>query len=145
MLRPLVLLSIAALVAMQPGRPRQGPLCLTYEPAPVTLRGRLETHTFAGPPNFESIRNGDKRVDLPVLVLARPVCINGDSASELNTERESGVREIQLRIPLGSDSLATLVRHLQGLPVLVTGTLSHAVAGGEYTKVIFTVSKLRAA
>jgi hypothetical protein len=34
--------------------------CLSYEPAVVTLSGTLVRKTFPGPPNYKSVKKGDK-------------------------------------------------------------------------------------
>ncbi len=34
--------------------------CLSYEPNIVTLSGTLVRKTFPGPPNYESVKKGDK-------------------------------------------------------------------------------------
>ena len=38
--------------------------CLSYQPAAVTLKGVIARETFAGPPNYESIKDGDVPRDL---------------------------------------------------------------------------------
>ncbi len=34
--------------------------CLSYEPTEVRLTGTISRKTFPGPPNYQSIRKGDK-------------------------------------------------------------------------------------
>ncbi len=44
--------------------------------APISLEGRLERHVYPGPPNYESIRRGDRAEPAYILVLDRPICIS---------------------------------------------------------------------
>lgn len=43
----------------------------------VTFSGRLTHKVFPGPPNFESVRQGDKPEGAYILTLAAPVCVQG--------------------------------------------------------------------
>jgi hypothetical protein len=52
---------------------------------PVTLSGRLESHVYPGPPNYESIRGGDRAEGAYILVLDRPICI--DDGGEFGNAR----------------------------------------------------------
>jgi hypothetical protein len=50
--------------------------CLAYEPAVVQLIGTISKKTFPGPPNYESIKKGDKPetywvLDLPDTVASQ--------------------------------------------------------------------------
>src|SRR4051812_13332173 len=60
--------------------------CLSYETDGVQLSGTISKRTFPGPPNYESIRRGDKPETYRVLHLAKPVCTtaNGDNDAEAN-------------------------------------------------------------
>ncbi|MBS1169086.1 MAG: hypothetical protein H6R01_4 [Burkholderiaceae bacterium] len=55
--------------------------CLEYEPAEVTLTGKLKRYTFPGPPNFESVAKGDMAETGYYLQLKKAVCINGNPDS----------------------------------------------------------------
>lgn len=54
--------------------------------ATVTATGRLTLRHLAGPPNFDSIRRGDKDMQTFILVLPRTTCIDdgGDFADPKN-------------------------------------------------------------
>ncbi len=144
MVRRLTLLCIGALVAVAPLlRAQASSSCLAYEPAVVTLRGRLVSRVYPGPPNLESTKAGDEPEHVLILALPRSVCVHGDSAAQLNTETERGLREMQLVID--QDSLWAAVRRLGRRSVLVTGTLFHAGTAHHHTRVLITVTKLEAA
>jgi len=75
------MLVLVALLAAAPAAP-SGP-CLPITEAqdgPVTLSGQLERHVYPGPPNYESIRRGDRAETAYILVLDRPVCLREETA-----------------------------------------------------------------
>jgi hypothetical protein len=104
--------------------------CLYY--GAVSLTGRLVQQTYPGPPDFESVTQGDRPLVIWILQLDTGVCIITSDASHPNTYNE---REIQ--IVLGSDQYArtsryTEYRHLLGKRIAVTGRL--LPGGGKYEK-----------
>ncbi len=113
--------------------------CLRFEPAEVTLVGTLITRTYPGPPNYTSIEEGDMPEIASILVLTEPICVAADPDDELNSERVSNVREIQLVIPGSSDT------ELSGKPVVVRGRLFSALTGHHHVRVLLSVSMLHAA
>lgn len=73
---------LAALLALNAPA---APACLDVRggDAPVLLEGQLERHVYPGPPNYESIRHGDRAVPTHILVLDRPICIDdGDEFAD---------------------------------------------------------------
>ena len=58
--------------------------CLLYEPASVTLTGRVSLKAFPGPPNYESIAEGDTPEAAWLLRLAKPICVKADGQDEFN-------------------------------------------------------------
>ena len=69
--------------------------CLEFEPKTVNLSGILARETHPGPPNYESIRRGDKRETIWVLRLSKPICVTG--TDDINV-REDNQREVQLAL-----------------------------------------------
>src|SRR5690242_5188894 len=55
--------------------------CLPYEPLIVELRGVLIQRTFPGPPNYESIRKGDRAETSWLLDRPDSICVQEDKAS----------------------------------------------------------------
>jgi hypothetical protein len=104
--------------------------CLRY--GFVSLAGRLVQQTYPGPPDFESVTQGDEARIIWILQLERGVCIDGSDSSYPSAYNE---REIQL--VLGSDQYARTqpyaqYRHLLGQRITVTGKL--IPGGAKYEK-----------
>ena len=71
--------------------------CLKYEPEVVELVGKVKRHTFPGPPNYESVEQGDRPETYWVLCLSKPICVEPAANSpKLNSNRESGISQLQL-------------------------------------------------
>ena len=134
----LFLFSTAACVAQ--ARPAAG--CLSYEPAVVTLNGILIRETFPGPPNYESVPQGDKPETYWLLDLARPVCVNEDKGEPDLNPMQKAVRRVQLVL----DPKA-YERHkgLFGKRVVATGTLFGAFTAHHHSPVLLTVRTLEMA
>ncbi len=113
--------------------------CLGYEPADVSLTGKIVSRTYPGPPNYESIAGGDSAETAIILVLAEPICVAGHPARELNSEGFSEVRELQL-VPSGQD-----LRGLLGRRAEVRGTLFSGHTAHHRTRVLLSVTSLSAA
>ncbi|WP_394781466.1 DUF4431 domain-containing protein [Undibacterium sp.] len=110
--------------------------CLHYEPARVTLTGKLHRQTFPGAPNFESIKDGDAAETGFYLTLAQPVCTVEDAERE-----ESGfasVKEVQLVL---DQALYDVLRPKLGQQVSLSGQLFAGFTGHHHTDVLLTVDK----
>ena len=94
--------------------------CLSYEPAVVTLSGTLARKTFPGPPNYESIKKGDRPETSWFLDLPESVCVNEDKAEPGLNPKQSGIREIQLVL---QPEQYQQHKGMLGRKVLATGTL----------------------
>ncbi len=115
--------------------------CLEYGPT-VSLTGRLHSRIFPGPPNYQSIRRGDRKETALLLTLAQNVCTTGNDPQGIDVP-ETRVREVQLAI---TDSAHwKVVRRLTGKRAIVKGTLFHAHTGHHRTKVLMDVANIRAA
>lgn len=129
----LLLMSATSTVHAQDRRPTSD--CLRYEPDSVRLVGTMRRHTFPGPPNYESIRNGDMVETGYYLHLDRPVCTVGKD--EINVPL-SGVRFVQL--VLDSAGYARL-RPLLGRRVALRGTLFAEHTGHHHAPLLLVVAK----
>ena len=114
--------------------------CLSAEPAAVTLKGRITRRTFAGRPNYESIKKGDEPETYWILHLARPVCVLGD---DFNDQPEKNVSKVQL-VFSGSEPYARYKKFFSKR-VVVGGKLFHANTGHHHTKVLIMVSGMKGA
>jgi hypothetical protein len=108
--------------------------CLSYEPARVSLTGTISKKTFPGPPNYESIKRGDKPETYWVLHLEKPICTKASA----DNDAETGVADLQLIL---TRKQYALYRKLLGrrAPLTVTGKLSHAITGHHHTPVLMEV------
>ncbi|HEX5734736.1 MAG TPA: DUF4431 domain-containing protein [Blastocatellia bacterium] len=114
--------------------------CLSYEPATVTLNGKITRKTFAGPPNYESLKEGDTPETYWVLHLTKPICVNGDENMPGGEEPERNVSNIQLIL---SKEQYARYRGLVGKRVEVSGKLMHAITGHHHTNVLLTATGIK--
>ena len=113
--------------------------CAKYEPAVTRLVGTVTTREYPGPPNFESIAAGDTPERQWILILKRPLCVDGDPTSDLNPDSKTGVAEIQLMADRGARNLS----RLSGKEVEVSGTLFAAHTGHHRVPVLLKVQSTR--
>ena len=124
------------------GQAQSQPDCLSYEPAVVRLRGILVRKTFPGPPNYESIKKGDRPEAYWLLDLLAPVCINAAAVEpDLNPAR-NGVHQIQLVV---RSKQYSQYKSLLGKRVVATGTLFGQHTGHHHTPVLLTLRTLEEA
>src|SRR5262245_41708555 len=129
----IVLLTRASVPALQ------APACFHFEPAVSTISGTLVRKTYAGPPNYEDIKSGDRPETGWYVRLAKPICVTGTPGDEVNGEDERGVDLVQL--VLTHDEYKT---HggLVGKKVKATGTFFRWHTGHHHTPVLLTVTRL---
>jgi len=115
--------------------------CFEYGPT-VSLTGRLSSQVFPGPPNYQSIRRGDRKETALLLGLVQTICTTGNDPQGFDVP-ETEVRQVQLAIT--KEAHWKIARRLVGKHVTVTGTLFHAHTGHHRTKVLIDVANVRAA
>ena len=111
---------------------------LSYEPATVELEGRLTVQWKYGPPNFGENPKTDKRVKVPIIVLAKAINVRGTPGAAHNAVSVQGARRIQL---VFTDP-AMDYKSLAGKDIVVKGSLFHAETGGHYTDVVMSVQSI---
>jgi hypothetical protein len=121
---------------------RSAPDCFRFEPAVATISGPLVRHTFAGPPNYEDVKKGDRPETGWYVRLAEPICFVGTPGDAVNGEDVAGVDLVQL--VLTHDEYKTHGR-LVGQNVKATGTFFHWHTGHHHTPVLLTVTRLERA
>ena len=134
------LVLLAALLSALPGfSQNQSSSCLRYEPSVLQIRGILTRKTFPGPPNYESIRKGDKPEIYFFLNPPLPFCVEQSMTEpELNPQLR-GIKSVQLVLqPDDYKQYANLV----GKKVIATGTLFGAHTAHHRTPVLLTVKQL---
>ena len=135
-------LAAALLIVAASCWPASAQQCLKYGPTVVSLTGTLRSQTFPGPPNYESIKRGDRKETAIILTLVARTCTTGNDPQGVDVP-ETGIREVQLVVT--KDAHWRIVRRLLGKRAKVAGTLFHAFAGHHRTKVLIDVSSIRAA
>lgn len=135
-------LQISLLLLMCPalGRNTQaepGRNCLSYGPTKVRLTGTLIKRTFPGPPNYESIPDGDKPETYWLLALSRPDCVNADKNDSFNLAQRK-IRRIQLVFL--NRTIYKTQHWLLRKRAVVEGTLFGANNGHHHTPVLLIVS-----
>ncbi|MBI4406208.1 MAG: DUF4431 domain-containing protein [Deltaproteobacteria bacterium] len=110
-----------------------------YGPAVVECRGKLRLVYFPGPPNYESIKDGDEREVVYLLELEEPfdIAAANDRKKPLNDSEGWGknVKRIQLT------SNGPLGKHV-GKKVIVRGKLFEAIFAHHHTSVLMEVLKV---
>ena len=113
--------------------------CLKYEPEVVQLQGKVKRVVFPGPPNYESVKDGDQPEAHYVLFLPKGVCVQGDPKDEINSESEKEITSMQLMI-----TSYNKYRPLLGKNVNVKGKLMHSHTGHHHTNVLLQVESMTA-
>lgn len=116
--------------------------CLSYEPTMVKVSGTLIQKTFPGPPNYESVRKGDKAEVDWLVELRSPVCVTEDKADPDLNPSQDRIHELQLVL---SPEAFKDYRNLMGRDVVAQGTLFGAHTGHHHTPVLLTVSSIKPA
>lgn len=115
--------------------------CVAYEPDSVQLTGRIVRKVFPGPPNYESVAEGDKPEEAWILHLARPICVRAAKKDQDNVA-VGNVSDLHLLLR------GNQFRQLRGLmrkgPVTLTGTLFHSLTGHHHTTVLMDVTRMKA-
>ena len=97
--------------------------CLRY--GPVGIAGTIVQHTYAGPPDYESVTKGDEPRTVWVLQLDERICVEG------NRRYPREVIQLEIELALTPEQYRQY-RDLLGQRVRVTGELKHG--GANYQK-----------
>ncbi|MCW7548508.1 DUF4431 domain-containing protein [Photorhabdus sp. APURE] len=103
----------------------------------ITLDGTLLKITYPGPPNYESVENGDTPETYWVLQPDKPIgCAKGAP--------EWGDYNL-MQLVVESDDFYDIYRSLIGRRVSVTGTIMYAVTGHHHTPIMLETQRIEAA
>lgn len=112
--------------------------CLPYEPALVTVSGKLTRETYPGPPNYEDISKGDAEETGFYLSLPKPICTAGDSSGSeesFASYPQENITTIQLVI---DKSGYEALRPYLGKEISLQGTLFAAHTGHHHAPVLIS-------
>ena len=109
--------------------------CLHYGGSPVTLSGKVKLQTFFGPPNYGENPDTDSRETQAILLLAKPICVEANTAEY--EEAEQNQLEVTL-VPLKKENL----KSYEGKQTAVQGTLYHAHTGHHHTPVLIEITRI---
>lgn len=114
--------------------------CLSYEPVPVTLKGKVLLKVFPGRPGFESIKAGDEPEGAWILHLAKPICVKADG-KDLDNVAIGKISDFHL--VLRGKQFSELHRLRKKGAVTFTGTLFHSHSPYHRTPVLLEVKSLK--
>jgi hypothetical protein len=114
--------------------------CLSYGPIVVKLEGTLISKTYPGPPEYESIRKGDRPETYWLLALSRPVCVNRDEIDPDIDPAQKNIRRIQLVFL--TTKFYDRDQWLLGKRVVAAGTLYGGTTIHHKTRVLLQVQTL---
>ena len=97
--------------------------CLQY--GPIDIAGTIVRHTYAGPPDYESVTKGDEPLTVWVLQLDERICVDA------NTRYPREVIQLEIELALTPEQFQRY-RDLLGQRVRVSGELKHG--GANYQK-----------
>ncbi|MBB4128786.1 hypothetical protein GGR77_004117 [Xanthomonas translucens] len=103
--------------------------CLSGQPSVVRLTGVLERVTFAGPPNYESVQEGDEAETYFVLRLPAQICARNADQGIVSADR------LQLFLEPGQYAE---FRPRLGKRITLQGELWPAETGHHHTPLMFT-------
>ncbi len=106
--------------------------CLAYGKR-VTLAGKLIRQTFPGPPNYESVANGDKPETNWYIELTAPMCVDADPQNRQGAVSDVGQVELVV-----TPEQYRRHRDLVGRSVRASGILFQAFTGHHHTPVLLS-------
>jgi hypothetical protein len=107
---------------------------LFYEAASVEIKGRLSVKTFPGPPNYESIKAGDKAESCNYLTLSEPIDVTSDLSKPRDYRDDTEKNLILIQLIVFDDNLNPVIRKFIKSKEVVTlrGSLTHRLTGHHH-------------
>jgi hypothetical protein len=115
-----------------------------YQPEKVTLSGKLFLKTFPGPPNYESIKKGDRPETGWYLKLDKKidVLLKKNLPAMGNDEDERNIDHLQLAISYERKEFKGFEKKFPvGSRVKMSGTLFRMITGHHHTRVLLDLEK----
>lgn len=114
--------------------------CLNYEPAIVSIQGRVSLKPAYGPPGYGEDPKHDAHEDYLALTFDAPVCVTASSKPHSEDVGETDIKTMQLAFPTAKafqDAKQWIGKHTS-----VNGSLYHAFSGHHHTLVLMTVQEI---
>jgi hypothetical protein len=108
-----------------------------YEPEIDTIVGVIQRQTFPGPPNYESIKNGDEAERYWILNLDEPVSIKGIDEIDID---EKDAKRVQLIL---TSEQYNKYRKWMLKRVRVIGLFTHAITGHHKTSLLIKANDIQ--
>lgn len=129
--------SVLILISLLAFQPACAADTYKFEPAVVTLAGKLVEKEFFGPPGYGENPKTDSKEHAAILLLANPIKVVAEKDDQFNETRDN-IKEVQLinvkRIPLS--------KFFQN-KVKITGKLSSAITGHHHTAVLIEIDEIQ--
>lgn len=113
--------------------------CYPDEPAQVTVTGILKEETFPGPPNYESVAEGDRAEQVFVLIFEPHICTSGSSYDDSTDEPNPDVDKSELVFLGNSVKLYDILRPYLDKKVQCKGQLFDAQNAEHHTSVLIQI------
>lgn len=111
-----------------------------FEPKSTKLTGVVTELVFPGPPNYESVKQGDKAEKGPYLVLSEPVDIAVENGAK-NKGDETPAQNVQIiQLVVMNDKDWKDIK--KGNKVEITGKLSSPITGHHHARALLDVDKV---
>ncbi len=107
--------------------------CLSYG-AEARLHGVLSRHTFPGPPNYDSIANGDRAETYYFITPRTRACVNPGRDEAEPAVAQTG--KLQLIFTAQSQSIFKQLSPLLNKHVVCTGTPMHSISGHHHSTIL---------
>ncbi len=108
----------------------------------VTFTGTVSRETFPGPPNYESIDDGDTPETCWILTISTPQCVTTESMEDgaLDEVAKSITR---FQLVFEDASIYNSQKDLVGNAAVVDGQLFVGVSGHHHTKALVSVKSIK--
>ena len=132
-------LGVVALIGLFASAAHAEEQVLQYEPSVVGLTGVIRMERHYGPPNFGASPKTDLVETVPILILDKPVTVQGNPRNPADSDSFSHVTRVQLVVagPGGNDLTGFLGKH-----IVATGRLFEKVSGENFTDVLLDVQQI---
>lgn len=108
----------------------------------ITFTGTVSRETFPGPPNYESIDDGDAPETYWILTISTPQCVTAESMENgALYEVEKSTTRFQLSFE--DTNIYKLQKNLVGNGAIVEGQLFAGQSGHHHTKVLISVKSIK--